>query len=295
MAMNELPSDDEERRAWRVDAEWARLHQRVEAIAVDPPAPRVWRRLITAAVAASVVIGTAIVWQRSPGLHASRDALEWRVATTPPAGRATVRLSDNSVVTLGPSTTLRYAVTRARREVVIEGMANFSVVHDESRPFVVRADNAVATDIGTEFVVRNYATDSAVTVAVTSGAVSLSAARGQSSSDGSPAVLLRAGAVGRVQRDGIPRLNPAADALTASAWMNEKLIFQNATLAEVAVELGRWFDVTVSIEDATLASRRITAVYSAPSLDGVLDALSTTVHARYTRRGTAISIAPSGK
>ena len=61
------------------------------------------------------------------------------------------------------------------REVELEGEAYFAVVHDAARPFAVRAHGAVATDVGTAFDVRAYPEDAGARIAVTEGAVAVTA------------------------------------------------------------------------------------------------------------------------
>ncbi|MEP6622700.1 MAG: FecR domain-containing protein, partial [bacterium] len=150
----------------------------------------------------------------------------------------------------------------------------------------VRAKNAVATDLGTEFVMRAYASDSAVSVAVTSGIVSLSGAVPAQS------VKLVAGDVGRVDRSGQPRRDAIASAATSNAWLAGRLIFENQPLTQVVAELNRWFDVDIRVPDGPLSARRVTALYSTPTLAGVLDALTSMLGARYEQQGRVITLHP---
>lgn len=229
------------------------------------------------AAAATIVIAVAIGW-RTMRPHADQ-----RVVTTAAGERIEIKLADGSVITLGPASTLRYS-TRAERNVSLEGLANFNVVHDAARPFVVKAGNAVATDLGTEFVVRAYRADSLVDVAVKSGLVALT---GKSRLD------LQAGDFGRVHSDGSTTRGVSSSAATRLAWTEGRLAFDDESLAGVAAELSRWFNVDVKIGDATLARRRVTAVYTAPTLDGVLEALSGSLNVRVERAERAITISPS--
>ncbi len=128
--------------------------------------------------------------------HATATSFE-RVATTGVGERLTIQLADSSVVTIGPVSTVRYRTTASERSVTVEGVADFHVVHDTRRPFRVHAKNAVVTDVGTEFVVRAYAADSGVDVAVTSGVVAVSGSTSDS-------VQLRAGEVAAVSANGNP-------------------------------------------------------------------------------------------
>lgn len=276
---DESPRSPGERRAWRTDQEWSRLRERIEAAEPLPGRPRLPSWWVAAAAAAVVLIAAGSRWQL-----AHRAPSEVRTVATAAGERIVIHLADRSLVTVGPASTIRYRAGGMAREVEVEGLAAFDVVHDAARPFVVHAKNAVATDLGTRFVVRAYAADSGVEVAVASGAVSLSnVAR-------STSIELRAGDVGRVGTTGTPSAGPRARAARDTAWIDGRLAFDDEPLTDVAVELGRWFDVEIRIADPALARRRVSAVYNAPSLADVIDALTTTFDARAERDGRVVTL-----
>jgi transmembrane sensor len=267
-----------ERRAWRTDEEWDRLRERIEASETSRVPRRGLRWPLAAAAALVIAATSAIVWQNA---HLKREAP--RVATTAAGERIVLHLADSSVVTLGPASSLRYQITGSRREMTLDGLADFQVVHDGSRPFVVHAKNAVATDLGTRFVVRAYASDASVQVAVTDGVVSLG---------GSDAtrIELRAGDVGQVGINGMAAREMNQSAATRAAWIDGRLVFDDEPLASVAAELSRWFDVDIRIADPALGKRSVSAVYNNPSVSGVMDALQATLGLRVERVGRTITI-----
>lgn len=265
---------DPPRRAWRTDREWDRLRERIEGAPLVRP-PQRFGPVPWLVAAASVIAVAAIGWR------ASHPRAVERTVTTAAAERIEIKLADGSTVTLGPMSTLRYSTSNPRA-AMLEGLADFNVVHDSSRPFVVKAGNAVATDLGTEFVVRAYPGDSVVDVAVKSGLVALT---------GKTRLDLAAGDVGRVNRDGSTVRGSAAAASARLAWIDGRLVFDDEPLAGVAAELGRWFNVDIRIDDKTLAERRVTAVYNAPSLDGVLEALTASLDISAERSGRVITLA----
>jgi len=277
---------DAERRPWRTDHEWNHLRER---IAIGDPPRSESRRFARARpwlIAASLVIAagtTLLIRARS-----TRETTT-RLASTVAGERLVVHLSDSSVVTLGPATTMRFVATATRRSVELDGLADFRVVHDEARPFVVRARDAQATDVGTEFVVRAYPGDSSVRVAVTSGIVSLVNVTGSR-----PAVTLRAGDLGTVRGTALPTVQPG-NASAFNAWVGGQLTFDDAPLTDVVADLARWFDADIRIDDASLARRHVTGVYNDPTLTAVLDALSATLGARIVRSGHTITLRAGGR
>jgi transmembrane sensor len=276
-----------ERRAWRTDDEWKRLSERIaaEPLSRRQPARAIPWRWVTAAALAAGMAATAAV----PLMRRSSGAVDERTMRTAAGERLVVRLSDSTVVTLGPATVLHVRTNATRRNVALEGEAQFNVVHDSRRPFVVSAGAARATDVGTRFVVRAYSGDTAVQIAVIDGIVSLSSAARTATA----AIMLRAGEVGVVARDSSVRRAPAQIAASYAAWVDGRLSFDDTPLSAVGAELGRWFDVDIRITDSTLARRHVTATYNDARLADVLAALTTTLHAGYARTGRSIVIAPA--
>jgi len=271
------------RRAWDTEGSWRALRDRIAAEEREAPAARPhqrsWRErevVRWVAAAAMLVVAVGGIWysRASSGPH-------YRTATTARGQRASLQLSDGTRVILGPASTLRYDVTSRARQVELSGLAQFQVVHDASRPFVVRAGRAEATDVGTVFTVRAFADEDAVTLAVTEGAIALRAGDGQ--------IALTAGQAGRVDAQGVQRL--AGAPADYAQWIDGRLTFQNATLTDVARELSRWFAADVRV-DPRVAQRRISATYANPTLDGVLSAITRATGTRVERTSGGYQIMP---
>jgi transmembrane sensor len=281
-----------ERRAWRTDDEWARLRERITAGDLAAPAgARPFKTSWMVAAAAIAIVAAGASWralQRPASRTSKLLQLSERVASTGPGERRTIRLGDSSVVALGPMSTIRYSESDTARNVVVTGIADFSVVHDATRPFHTHAKNAVITDVGTEFVVRAYAADSGVDVAVSSGIVEVSG--------GAPdSVELRAGQVAFVNVNGRTAKVASVSPLALAEFVQGHLVFDNEPLATVAGELGRWFGVEIRIPDRQLAQRRVSATYNQPTLSGALDALTATLSAHYQRVGGVVTIVPAAR
>jgi len=271
------------RRAWDTEGQWRALRDRIAAEQTERPVaaerPRSWtgRRVARwLATAAALVLAVGGTWYAR-----ASSAPHYRTATTTRGQRARLRLDDGTQVVLGPASTLRYDVTSRARRVELTGMAQFRVVHDATRPFVVHAGRAEATDVGTEFTVRAFADEDAVVLAVTEGEIALRAGAGRLS--------LTAGQVGRVDASGVQRVErPTAD---YAQWTDGRLVFQNAPLTDVARELSRWFDADVRV-DARVAQRRVSATYAAPTLESVLSAITRATGSRAERTSAGYTLLP---
>lgn len=271
----------------------------VLSLASAERSPRARRGWMRAAIAAGVLLaaGGPLLWWRAhrpapPSMASAQPAM--REFVTARGQRATITLLDGTRVELGVDSRLQVASFESgRREVYLNGEAAFSVVHDSARPFLVRAGNGVTEDLGTEFAVRAYPTDSQVTVVVVSGRVAL---RDDADSTRAPAVL-DAGQLGRLDRDGRTQVTRGIDPSLYLAWTKGRLVFHDAMLRDVTTQLERWFDVEIRMSDPALAARRVTATVTVQSLDDVLAAVTFPLGIRYTRTGRVIELvgAPRGR
>lgn len=171
-----IPERPGSRRPWQTDREWARLSARIAAVDTSPaPTPFSWRPIVSIAAGIATVAASAVYAVR----HRANTVAHPQIVSTTAGQRIVVRLGDSSTITLGPSTTARITTSQAARVVDLDGMADFRVTHDSTRPFIVRAKDTQTTDLGTEFTVRAYASDSSVNVAVTSASCRSRPARRQ--------------------------------------------------------------------------------------------------------------------
>lgn len=194
-------------------------------------------------------------------------------------------LPDGTHVILGVASRIEYpAEFSASREVRLEGEAYFDVVHDERHPFVVRAGELVATDLGTQFVVRAYRDDHQSQVVVREGSVSLGG------------VGLRARPVPAILRPGqLGRLTPAGEVVVQSAdvaaqfaWTDGKLVFDRATLGDAVRQIQRWHEVTIRLDSPGLATRAFTTSFNrGESAAEMLQVIATVLHLDVVRTGRA--------
>jgi transmembrane sensor len=281
------------RERWRTDAGWSALHPELNARSVGHHVPNAarfrftsWSRPLVALAATLLIVAGGVTVSRTARRAGTVPlSASAQVASTGRGERRQLRLDDGSVVTLGPESSVNYRLQADRRDVVLVGLANFSVTHDAKRPFTVSAGDVTTTDLGTEFVIRAYAADSNVVVAVSSGRVGVVVAteprRSTDLAAGDVAVRIP-GADLAVRRN--------TDLSRYTEWVQGRLAFENQTLREVASELSRWFDLDVRIADTALASRRITAVYETPSASDVLDAISAGLGVTYERQGKVVTL-----
>ncbi|MDR6530203.1 transmembrane sensor [Caulobacter rhizosphaerae] len=196
--------------------------------------------LAAAAVVAAILLA---------GATASRPA----DYATGPGQIRTIALDDGSRVTLGPSTHLRVRLTRKTREVeLLQGASAFDVAHEPSRPFEVTAGDRRVRVLGTEFdVIRR---DGGAQVTVRRGLVAVADLRGGHRARLARGQQLthRAGA----QTDAISTADPDQ----AFGWIQGRLYYDRAPLAEVAADFSRYGARRIQV-DPGAASVRVTGVF----------------------------------
>ncbi|MBX6333155.1 MAG: FecR domain-containing protein [Gemmatimonadaceae bacterium] len=262
------------------------------ALRLHPLAPpREERRARWWAIAAAAVVaalgGTVFVRAvpRPPEAPAQAEMPAHEYATTT-GQRADILLPDGTRVSLNVASELRVPASYGvgARDVYLSGEAFFDVRHDARHPFRVHTPGAIAEDLGTAFVVRAYAADSASTVVVASGRV---AVRGRATDARQRAALGR-GQLGRVDAAGRVSVVPAVNVADYTAWRAGRLIFRQTPLADVARELERWYGVRVTVADSALAATPVTGTFVDQPLDAVLTVVARSLDVRYSRQATHV-------
>jgi transmembrane sensor len=238
---------------------------RLKALCETSPARSKRRPLVRYAVAASV-LAVALGLGLFSGLnHSSTYTAEFSTAL---GERRHVALPDGSVIDLNSRSRVQVRFEKNRRGIELtEGEAMFSVEHDTSRPFVVEAGNGKVTVTGTRFDVRR---DSAQTrVAVEQGTVKVQRL-GAADSD---FVSLTAGLGSHIDAQGNVAAAYAVNPAELTAWRSGKLVFNNASLAEVAAEVSRYREKPLTVGNDKVGNLRLTSVFKSDNTDALLKAL----------------------
>ncbi|QXI21084.1 FecR family protein [Pseudomonas iranensis] len=238
---------------------------RLMALAETPPPRRERRPLLHYAVAASVLavaLGLGLFsGLNQPGGYRAEFA-------TVLGERKHVALPDGSVIDMNSRSRLLVRYEQDHRVIELSaGEAMFSVEHDASRPFIVEAGSGKVTVTGTRFDVRRDATQTRV--AVEQGTVKV---QGSAAPD-NQFINLTAGLGTAVDAQGKVLPAYAVNPAELTAWRNGKLVFNNASLGEVAAEVSRYRDKPLTVSQPNVASLRLTSVFKSDDTDALLKAL----------------------
>ena len=203
----------------------------------------------------------------------------------------TVRLADGSTIELNALSRVRVRLSEDVRNIeLVQGQALFHVAKDRSRPFIVQSGVTTVRAVGTQFDV--YRKTSGTTVTVLEGEVAVvpdaesptrtpsgpvrpldSRGLAASTTAAEPGVeaaatgargatiLLAAGEQVTVTPEAVSKAKKA-DVSAATAWTQQRLIFEATPLTEVAAEFNRYNTKKLVIADAALRSLGISGVYS---------------------------------
>ena len=239
----------------RVQGAWSHTHRLAalrKPMSQEPLSAnrRAFFMIRAAAVVALVAvgIGTTLYLQRP----------QERVFATALGERETVTLGDGSVVELNTNTRLRAQIGTSQRKLWLDkGEAYFKVTHDPKRPFVVIAGNRRLTDLGTKFIVRR--TEDRLKVSLLEGSVRFET---NGSSSQPPILLVPGDELVAIASSVSTARKPVAVLSKEMSWRSGILMFDKASLAEVAAEFNRYNRKKLVIADATAARRTIGASFS---------------------------------
>ncbi len=234
-----LSADPRHDRAFaEMQAVWAQMDQvaRTPVLHADTPVPvhplrsrpgRTRRRWAAAAIAASValmVLGVTEDWATRLRADAATAVGERRIVSLPDGSN--IHLDSQSAVTVDFG-------DRQRIVRLLKGEAAFTVARDAVRPFTVEAGGGSVTALGTRFLVHR---DGELTrVLVTEHRVQVS----YPEPDGSSVVLDEGYEISYGRETGLEPVR-MANAYDAMAWTEGVLVFNNAPLADVVEEIGRY-------------------------------------------------------
>jgi transmembrane sensor len=207
-----------------------------------------WTFLFRSAAAIALVCVMGLVGAR---YFQIRGQTVWR---TPVGGREILTLGDGSKIELNTDTVLRVAADQ-RTAWLDRGEAFFQIKHDANHPFAVTVAGKRVVDLGTKFLVR-YDTDD-LEVALLEGRARIEPVKSQTIVR---SAILTPGDVALATADTLSVVRvPVHNIENELSWRRNLLIFNNATLADVAAELNRYNREKLVIADPQIARLKIVA------------------------------------
>lgn len=195
----------------------------------------------------------------------------------------TVRLADQSTVAMNADSRMEVTFGKSTRDIdLVQGEATFEAARDPSRPFRVHTPAGTVTVVGTKFNVRNLANGD-TRVSLLEGRLRLNSSSQQ--------LMVQAGQEVDIRADGSFEPHPDAVVTDAIAWQKNQLMFQNATLAEMAEAFNRQNTTTrLRIEGVDGNSHRLDASFNANDPEALAELLAREPDLEVTHEGKDIVV-----
>jgi transmembrane sensor len=184
-----------------------------------------------------------------------------------------IALADGTTITLDADSAVRVALHDDARRVVLErGAAYFDVAHDAAVPFQVAVADRRVIVTGTRFTTRLRGEKAEVSLL--EGRVAIGAGDVRSRGALDRAQVLQPGDRARFTPFSVGLHVAKTDVELETAWRQRRLVFHDATLAEVVAEAGRYADRPLVIADPRLARMRVTAVLPLEGQGALVDRMA---------------------
>jgi transmembrane sensor len=268
----------------------------------SPALPSTWKRLPGKAgkiniarqtliraswsVLAGAVVGAVFLfvgWQSGAHRLSTTLAAHASTYTTGNGERATIKLPDGSTVSLNVASQLQVPSDFAagNRVVRLRGEALFTVAHQGRTPFTVVAGSSTTRVLGTSFVVRHYATDTAAMVAVRTGKVMVGVpAMRPAVVTANEQIVASSHSLGHVRPGRAAVFNFAVGVLT----------LDEVPLPTAIAELDRWYDVDIRLGDAKVAEKWLIGDFAAGSVAELAELLEGSINVRVVRSGRVLTL-----
>ncbi|WP_422417156.1 FecR family protein [Pseudomonas sp. GZD-222] len=234
------------------------------------PASRSRRRSMSRyfATAAALLLMLGIGWMAEVPMRLQADHL------TAMAQVERLELADGSHIVLGSNSAISTAFDGKSRHIrLLRGDLYIEAFHDAERPLVIDTGEARVTVVGTRFSVSKR--ENHTTVAVREGRVRFANNTGEDN-------LLQAGNWQQLQDNHLQPMHQDGGE-RQMAWINGRLSFQDAPLAEVLNELRRYYPAPILLFNDTAAAQRVSGNYQLDEPQAVVQALSKVTATQVTR------------
>ncbi|MGV8093609.1 MAG: FecR family protein [Mangrovibacterium sp.] len=191
-------------------------------------------------------------------------------------------LPDGTAVWLLSGSTIRYPSDFSgskTRNVEVRGEAFFDVTKDPVHPFILDLGEVGVKVVGTSFNVMNYGDEDHIQVVLKTGKIDLF--KGEYDPDNQFVHVVPGQLVTYKKGDPEFRISDV-DVDKYISWIGGTLLFHNDPLAEVLKKLGRWYNVTVEINDPKVSDFPFTATIKNENLEQIVDLLKFSTPFKYS-------------
>jgi ferric-dicitrate binding protein FerR (iron transport regulator) len=251
-----------------------------------------WKILWQSAAAVAALIIVSYFSFREGNKQTNARFSEMIKIEAPSGSTVKVYLPDGTLAHLNASSTITYSQTFGvnDRKVSLSGESYFEVAQNEKLPFSVQTEELQVDVLGTKFNLRNYPDDREASVCLLEGKVLV----GNHIKPDGNITLYPDQKILLDKKNGDMRLTIVRSQNTA-AWTNGHLFFDDALLSDIAKDLERSYNVTITLTHPDLENLRIYGRFIRKELniEDVLEVLAATGKIKYNIKERKITLSPN--
>lgn len=192
---------------------------------------------------------------------ASSKVVEHHTVVVPEGKDMKLTLADGTQVWLNANSRLTYptAFHGLNREVELQGEGFFKVTHDARHPFIVRTGDMQTRVLGTEFNI-NASDLRHPHVTLVEGSVKVTSGLAHEKGNQSASKVIVPGEDAMINEKGEIRVSHV-DTDDVACWRDGIQLFNDASLREIVLQLGSWYNVNVVCHDETLLNTHLRYMY----------------------------------
>jgi ferric-dicitrate binding protein FerR (iron transport regulator) len=196
-----------------------------------------------------------------------------------------IRLPDGSTVRLNRNSKISFPKDFAgvKRKVTLDGEAFFQVKHNDAKPFIVQAGDAIIQDKGTSFNVNEQKKEKVV-IAVKEGMVLLR----NSKNPKVQKTTLEKNQLGILDRNVLITLENVS-VQNYLGWVSGKIVFKKMPFDKVVRQLENIYGIHCQLADSTLRNLKLTAYIKNTSLHDVLHMIALSLDIHYRKEGNKVT------
>jgi transmembrane sensor len=224
-----------------------------------------------------------------------------------PGSKSKIQLPDGSQVWINSGSKLTYAgMMKGRtREVTLDGEAYFDVVKDAAHPFIVHTSGIDIKVLGTAFNVKAYKIEPTIEATLIHGSIEVT----NRNRPDAPAIMLKPreklvfsndiymegkNVLKAISLSGVNGGRPSSvfitplkrsiadSSISETAWIYNKLSFEDKSFEELAKDMERWYNVKFTFRNRKIMQFHFTGTFINETIEQVLEALRFSADFKYT-------------
>lgn len=211
--------------------------------------------------------------------------------STGPNDWKTLRLSDNSTITLSSTSAINVRFDGKQRLIeVLQGEVLVDVAHDNARPFIVQTAQGRMRALGTRFVVKRQPETTALSM--------LQSRVAAQSANEQQTLVVDAGSQALISNRSVELTGTIDPASINEAWRRHQLVVENEPVSQVLDEIARHRRGHIQFDRKALADLRVSAVLPLDDTDRALQLIADTLPLKieaYTPWLIVVSQTPASK